>query len=508
MPAKPYRILSLDGGGTWALIQAKALGELYGHDTDGWSILKRFRFAAANSGGSLVLAMLLKGMSPGEILALFRTRRERELIFDRNHVVDRALGGLFGFGSRYNAPGKLAGLLEIFERTSGRWGGDFATLTLDRIAASLNEERRREGLDDFHFLITAFDFDAERSVFFRSDANCAGAAFRAAPCPTIVGALHAATNAPVQYFNRPAEVAFADGSAIHYWDGAIGGYNNPVMAGVLDALAEDGALRERIRVLSIGTGTARLPIVGPDWPGTSPHVIRRKRPRGLDGMRVMSDLRKITAAMMVDRPEAATYMAHVVLAGGPRAQSRVVRLNPILQPRYVGHSANGHPLWEHYEWFAEPSSVRGRALFERLLALDMDATADGEVQDIERLAELWIAGKVPNQPVHADDYLIPQIGHGQFAEALAAWRALDTDPAAPPARRSARTRPAREWARRFGAWWRRLRTRPVAAAAAAAAVAPVAAPVAPLAAPQLGEQRIAATDVATPGAGTDRTLLR
>ena len=30
-----YRILSLDGGGSWALIQVKALIELYGLDTPG-----------------------------------------------------------------------------------------------------------------------------------------------------------------------------------------------------------------------------------------------------------------------------------------------------------------------------------------------------------------------------------------------------------------------------------------------------------------------------------------
>ena len=436
MPTKPFRILSLDGGGTWALIQAKALGEIYGRDTDGWTILNRFDFAAANSGGALVLALLLKGLSPGEIVALFRTRRERELIFDRNRIVDRALGGLFGFGPRYHAPGKLAGLLDIFERTNGRWGRDFAGLTLDRVAGVLNAERRREGLRDFHFLITAFDFDAERSVFFRSDTECASAAFRAAPCPTIVGALHAATNAPLHYFNRPAEVAFADGSAVHYWDGAIGGYNNPVMAAVLEGLAADGARRERMRVLSIGTCTTRLPVVGTDWPGASPHVIRRKGPRGLDGMRVMSDLRKITAAMMVDRPESATYMAHVVLGAPPAGEAlgaaRIVRLNPILQPKHAGAGADGHPVWEPYDWFAEPSTVRGKSLFERLLALEMDATSDGEVQDIERLADLWIAGKAPNQPIYADDALSPQIGHARFAEALVAWRVLDAEPAAVP----------------------------------------------------------------------------
>src|SRR6185295_15669776 len=253
-PKKPFRILSLDGGGTWALIQGKALGALYGAETDGWTILDRFDLAVANSGGSLVLAMLLKGMTPGEIVALFRDRRERELIFERNKIVDRALGGLFGFAPRYHAPGKLNGLLDIFQRSSGRWGTGFGALPLDLVAAGLNAERAQKGLGPFHFLITAFDFDAERSVFFRSNPDSAAAHFRGAPVPTIAGALHAATNAPVRYFNRPAEVEFADGSSINYWDGAVGGYNNPIMAGVIEALAGDPARRETMQVLSLGTG--------------------------------------------------------------------------------------------------------------------------------------------------------------------------------------------------------------------------------------------------------------
>src|SRR5262245_16666572 len=108
---KPYRMLSLDGGGTWALIQGKALGAIYGGDTDGWTILDRVDFAAANSGGALVLALLLKGMTPNEIANTFRDRRERSLIFEKNRIVDRALGGLLGVGPRYHAPGKFNGLM-------------------------------------------------------------------------------------------------------------------------------------------------------------------------------------------------------------------------------------------------------------------------------------------------------------------------------------------------------------------------------------------------------------
>jgi hypothetical protein len=483
-------MLSLDGGGTWALIQAKALGAIYGDGTDGWTILDRFDLAVANSGGAIVLALLLQGATPDEIVNLFRDRHERELIFERNAIVDRALGGLIGFGSRYHAPGKLTGLLDIFRRSRGRWGSDFGALPLDLIAATLNAERAQKGIGPFHFLITAFDFDAERTVFFRSDPNSAAAHFRGAPVPSLAGALHAATNAPVRYFNRPAEVEFPDGSSFNYWDGAVGGYNNPIMAGVIEALAGDPARRETLQVLSIGTATARLPVVPAAWPGAAPWVVRRKPVRGLDSVRMMSDLRKLTAAIMSDRPEAAGYMAHIAL-GEPVATpadskcraTRIVRMNPMMQPLHAGTDEQGHDRWNPYGWFAEPSSVSGRTLFERLVALDMDAVADGEVRDIERLAELWLEGRVPNQPIYSDDRLAPVIGQAVFADALAAWRAMDTDRPAP-------IEPVRDsW---LAALWRRLRDRIVRRpprAAAGPLIAPSPMPKATAASPEYAAGR-------------------
>jgi hypothetical protein len=49
----PYKILSLDGGGSWALIQARVLGKLYGDNTSGLDILKDFDLVIGNSGGTL-----------------------------------------------------------------------------------------------------------------------------------------------------------------------------------------------------------------------------------------------------------------------------------------------------------------------------------------------------------------------------------------------------------------------------------------------------------------------
>jgi hypothetical protein len=223
-----------------------------------------------------------------------------------------------------------------------------------------------------------------------------------------------------------------------------------------------------------------LPVVASNWPGTAPWVVRRKKLSGLDSVRVVSDLRKLTAAIMADRPEAAGYMAHIALGepvatpeSGKLRATRIVRMNPMVQPRYAGKGDDGQPRWEPYEWFAEASSVRGRTLFERLAALDMDAVDDGEVKDIERLAELWLEGMVPNQPVYSDDQFAPVIGQGWYAEALAAWRVLDAEPEPAPVPAPLPPHRARAAWQRFLGWLGRPRA---AAAKAAAAVVPLAAP--------------------------------
>jgi patatin-like phospholipase/acyl hydrolase len=66
-----YRILALDGGGAWALIQVEALIALYGEATRGHDVLSRFDMAAANSGGSLVLGGLVENLTLGDIRTLF-----------------------------------------------------------------------------------------------------------------------------------------------------------------------------------------------------------------------------------------------------------------------------------------------------------------------------------------------------------------------------------------------------------------------------------------------------
>jgi patatin-like phospholipase/acyl hydrolase len=60
-----YRILSLDGGGSWALIEVMALIEMYTATTTGHQVLNDFDLAVANSGGSIVLGGLVEDMQLG-----------------------------------------------------------------------------------------------------------------------------------------------------------------------------------------------------------------------------------------------------------------------------------------------------------------------------------------------------------------------------------------------------------------------------------------------------------
>ena len=76
-----YRILSLDGGGSWALIQVRALIDLYGGGTTGHQVLQDFDMVAANSGGSVVLGGLVENVSLDTLKGYFEDDRLRRSIF-------------------------------------------------------------------------------------------------------------------------------------------------------------------------------------------------------------------------------------------------------------------------------------------------------------------------------------------------------------------------------------------------------------------------------------------
>ena len=114
----PYRILSLDGGGAWSLIQVRALMTLYGDSASGHEVLRNFDFAAANSGGSLVMAGLLENLPLGEILQYFMDEAKRRSIFSpTTSIGDIVLHSTLGVGPKYNASAKLPAIERLLPKT-------------------------------------------------------------------------------------------------------------------------------------------------------------------------------------------------------------------------------------------------------------------------------------------------------------------------------------------------------------------------------------------------------
>src|SRR6185312_13634684 len=111
-----FRILSLDGGGTWSIIQILTLIDLYrsgGALLSGHHVLRDFDLVVANSGGSLVLGGLLKDLPLPEVAKYFDDPETRRAIFGpprRRGPRARFSRAASGVAPRYSTAGKLAAL--------------------------------------------------------------------------------------------------------------------------------------------------------------------------------------------------------------------------------------------------------------------------------------------------------------------------------------------------------------------------------------------------------------
>jgi hypothetical protein len=154
-----YRILSLDGGGAWSLIQVRALIELYGGTATGHQVLQNFDLAAANSGGSLVLAGLVEDLPLAAVLQYFMDEQKRRSLFPPPTMVgDEVLHQLLGVGPKYSATAKLPAIERLLPRTGDR-----------PLAGAVNGVVGPGGAP-VHVLVVGFDYDRNRAVFFRSAA--------------------------------------------------------------------------------------------------------------------------------------------------------------------------------------------------------------------------------------------------------------------------------------------------------------------------------------------------
>lgn len=395
----PYRILSLDGGGAWALIQLRTLMNLYGANATGHDVLSNFDLAAANSGGSLVLAGLVENLSLNDIAQYFLDETKRRSIFSPTaSVFDNVLETTVGMGPKYSAAAKLPAIERLLPNT-----GDAP------LAGCMNGVNGPGGAP-VHIVIVGFDYDLNRAVYFRSAAaNRVDLGVGEPAEVTLAGAVHASTNAPINYFDAPAVFP---GAVDQYWDGGITGNNNPVLVGVVEALVM-GQQATDLRALSLGTATVSFPLAAP---GTTPGPLEVARSTSS----LAGDIKKLAMSIVDDPPDAATFIAHTITGGGiglaPPAVSRIVRMNPLIGPSpAVGGG------WQ-------PPAGWSVAQFQYLSTIDVDAVVQTNVSYIDSYCASWLGDYAPNQPIRpngkAFDPSRPEVGYAKFSEARNAWAQL------------------------------------------------------------------------------------
>ena len=424
---KPFRILSLDGGGTFALIQAKALDDLFPGE-DGHQVLSHFDLVSACSGGAIVAAALIEGYSPREIFDLFDDPVNRYALFGRLpwyrsllQLLTGALSASNRVGQRFSTDGKLEFLHRILPRMGTVSLQNLHTMVNDSIARV--RAQRDEADRAMSFLFVTYDFDRDRARMMRSNVASPAASFpHRQQRATLAEAAHASSTAPINWFDKPAEL---DGC--RFWDGAMTGYNNPVLAGVVEAIAL-GVPRRDIGVLSLGTSTVFLPERG--TAGIPDGLCRSRARTGF-----LPELVKVGKAIIADPPDAHTFIAHLMLDGGlprdvsccPYTETAVVRMNPVIQP--VVERTTG-------QW----SAPAGWSVdeFRRIAEMDISASAQDDVDLIKRLGDGWLGDAWHNQPVRgcgvwasppaqaplANTDQLCEIGHRWYSDAKAAWIAL------------------------------------------------------------------------------------
>jgi predicted acylesterase/phospholipase RssA len=422
---KPFRILTLDGGGTFALIEAKALDDLYPGQS-GHEVLSHFDMVVGCSGGSVVASLLIEGLSPRRIYELFDNIENRKQLFGalpwQKSLLSRITGAVgASVGPRFSTAGKLQFLRKELPTT-----GDLPLHEIQQVLQPQLERHRRNRNDvsdrDFQIMIVTHDFDLGRVRMMRSNWQSAAANFpkHKSSSITLAEAVHASSTAPVNWFDKPAQ--FDHG---RYWDGAMTGYNNPVLAAVAEAVAQ-GVPRDSIGVLSIGTSAISLPPAG--TPGVDARMLAPAAKASF-----LPSVIKISKLIISDPPYVHPFLAHLMLGGSipgdvqkcPELNTPVVRMNPLVQPvfsSYVGQEGRpqiGLPIgWTIQEFY-------------RLIQLDIATVDNGDVELIKRMCDGWMRDEWHNQPIRHGEGYPPssfedlaqywEIGHRIYGQAKRAW---------------------------------------------------------------------------------------
>jgi patatin-like phospholipase/acyl hydrolase len=397
-----YRILSLDGGGSWAVLQLLTLMEKYG-DVKGHEVLRDYDLVIANSGGSIILTALAENLQLSKALNLFDMREKREEIFKKNRFRDRFfpvdyIRVFAPFGPKYSTPQKGKAFQRLFPQVDAR---------------QMSELPEFIGKKDLKLVVCTYDALNNRAKFFRSY----GSERDDYDSARLTQAIHGSTNAPVQYFDFPARFK-AKNTELYYelWDGALGGFNNPVVAGIIEALKQGVSLDE-LEVVSLGTGNKSMSMKDKKRFYEIKQCAQRRRRKKWQLTRLKDQLLYFTTTVLnqaktilYEPPDWSNYVAMMFLKCGQttrQMEERLVRLSPMI----------------HIDENTPEEIV---PLLEKLYELDMDLTTDEDVQLIKDCFEAWKLGMIANQPIDykikRDNELVVLAGDKTFGEAMTRWK--------------------------------------------------------------------------------------
>ncbi|MCB0375065.1 MAG: patatin-like phospholipase family protein, partial [Sinomicrobium sp.] len=389
------------------ILQLLTLRDRYGN-VNGHEVLRKFDLVIANSGGSIVLAALAENWTLEQALSLFRDRETRERIFSKNSFRDRFFPvdylRLFGIsiGPKYSSKRKMEALAGLFKKVHKRQMAELPAFI---------------GKESLKLVVCTYDALNNNAKFFRSYHNDTDD-FDAIK---LTQAVHGSSNAPVQYFDFPAR--FKDKkSNIYYelWDGALGGFNNPVLAGIIEAYKLRVKISE-VQVVSLGTGNKLMSMKDKKDFWDLKLAAQRNRRKKFAFSKFKYQLRFFTATVLnqaktilYEPPDWSNYVAIMFLdaIGQRNSEEQLIRLSPLIH-------LDAHT----------PKATR--ELIKILYKLDMDLTTDAEIDQLMACFEAWKAGTILNQPVefkvNRDNSLVFKNGNKYYKSAMERWESWEKE---------------------------------------------------------------------------------
>ncbi len=400
-----YKILSFDGGGSWAVLQLLTLLERYGN-LKGHQVLQQYDCVVANSGGSIVLTALCENWSIKESIELFKEKALREKIFSKNKFKERFFPVDYlryfklNLGPKYSSKRKREAFEELFPNCNKR---------------RLYEIPDFIGNKNLKIIICAYDALNNKAVLFKSYKN-----EEYFDDVTLVQAIHASSNAPIQYFDFPARFK-AKNSEIFYelWDGALGGFNNPAAVGVNEAIQNEISPSE-IHLVSLGTGNIVTSMDSKSKYYQAKDKTIQNRHRKLIPRKIKAQLSYFSKSVMQQAktilyqpPDWSNEIASTMIFGPQKNydKSRFIRLSPLI-------------------YYNSRVPITSKELIEALINLDMDLTTETDINLLFHCFKEWANDSLYNQPItyriKREGEIIPKTGTLLFSEAMNEWVKEDT----------------------------------------------------------------------------------